>query len=392
MLMKERGLLISRVAVSTFFFVNGFLYANWTSRLPELQRFYVINDAQLGAMLFCIALGSIVAMPLAGWMGHRFGSARLVTVVSILYCLAIPLVAYSRDEWVIRLCFFFLGAANGSMDVAMNGQAVLVERRWGSMIFSSFHAVFSIGMALGALCGGIFSDWGIGLSAHLGSLAIIGGVFIGWASTRLLPEPLVEIGESDTGKPGTKRHVILLILPFGLIAFCCMTGEGSMVDWSALFVNKVVGQSEKISAWAFGSFGVAMTVGRLYGDKVIERYGKFRVLQMEALLAILGMVIVIVFSATWSSFVGFFMIGLGLAVIVPIVFSSAGNVHGVSPSVGISMATSIGYAGFFIGPPVIGYLGEMKDLRLGFGFVLFLFVLMYLLIKFFVGREEESRS
>ena len=151
-----RSLLISRIAVSVFFFVNGFLYANWTARLPELQQYFGVTDGQLGTILFCVALGSMAAMPAAGWLGSRFGSDAIVRVTGLLFCAAIPLVAVSQNEWVIRLCFFCLGAASGSMDVTMNGQAVLVERLWGKVIFSSFHAVFSIGMALGAAAGSVF--------------------------------------------------------------------------------------------------------------------------------------------------------------------------------------------------------------------------------------------
>jgi MFS family permease len=119
--MTNKNLLIIRIAVSTFFFINGFLYANWTSRLPELQRFFGLNNAQLGSVLFCIALGSMAAMPFAGWLGSRFGSDKIVKMTALLFCIAIPMVAVSQNEWTIRLCFFFLGAASGSMDVTMNG-------------------------------------------------------------------------------------------------------------------------------------------------------------------------------------------------------------------------------------------------------------------------------
>ena len=107
--MPRNHLLIHRVAVSLFFFVNGFLYANWTARLPELQRFYALNDSELGSVLFCIALGSIVSMPVAGWLGGRFGSDRVVRFMALLFCVAVPLVALSQQEWTIRGCFFFLG-------------------------------------------------------------------------------------------------------------------------------------------------------------------------------------------------------------------------------------------------------------------------------------------
>jgi MFS family permease len=190
--MPTKTLLINRIAVSTFFFVNGFLYANWTARLPELQRFFGINNAQLGSVLFCIALGSIVSMPFSGWLGSKFGSDSIVKVTALLFCVAIPLVAISQNEWLIRLYFFLLGAASGSMDVTMNGQAVLVERLWGKVIFSSFHAVFSIGMAIGAAAGGVFSSFQVPLQSHLIIIAVFGVLLSLWASTKLIKDtPIV---------------------------------------------------------------------------------------------------------------------------------------------------------------------------------------------------------
>lgn len=388
--MPNKTLLINRIAVSTFFFINGFLYANWTARLPELQRFFGLNNAQLGSVLFCIALGSMVAMPFAGWLGSKFGSDAIVKVTALLFCVSIPLVAISQNEWLIRLCFFFLGAASGSMDVTMNGQAVLVERLWGKVIFSSFHAVFSIGMAIGAAVGGVFSNFQIPLQTHLTILAALGTFPIIWASTKLIKDK-PEVAEQVVSEEKTDKFLALkTILPFGIIAFCCMTGEGSMVDWSAIFMNKVVGQSEVLSAWAFGTFGVAMTIGRVFGDYFTLKLGKQKLMLIDALLSMAGLGIALAFVSVWSTFVGFFLVGLGLSTIVPIVFSSAGNLKNISPSAGISMATSIGYTGFFIGPPTIGYLAEAFDLRVGLGFVLFLFVLMAGIITFISTNKDKS--
>ncbi|MFY7912590.1 MAG: MFS transporter [Emticicia sp.] len=388
--MPNKNLLINRIAVSTFFFVNGFLYANWTARLPELQRFFGLNNAQLGSVLFCIALGSMAAMPFAGWLGSKFGSDTIVKITALLFCVAIPLVAISQNEWIIRLCFFFLGAASGSMDVTMNGQAVLVERLWGKVIFSSFHAVFSIGMAIGAAVGGVFSSYQVPLQSHLFVISISGVLLSIWASTKLIKD-IPTANEAVVSESKTDKFLALkTILPFGIIAFCCMTGEGSMVDWSAIFMNKVVGQSEVLSAWAFGAFGVSMTIGRVFGDYFTLKLGKQKLMLIDALLSIAGLGISLAFVSVWSTFLGFFLVGLGLSTIVPIVFSSAGNLKNISPSAGISMATSIGYTGFFIGPPTIGYLAEAFGLRVGLGFVLFLFVLMAVIITFISSNKDKS--
>jgi len=386
--MENQNLLINRIAVSTFFFVNGFLYANWTARLPELQRFYELNNAQLGTVLFCIALGSMVSMPFAGWLASRFGSDKIVKIVAILFCISIPTVVFSQNEWFIRLSFFFLGAASGSMDVTMNGQAVLVERLWGKIIFSSFHAIFSIGMALGAATGGLFSSFEVSLQTHLIIIGLLGIPPILWASTKLIRDHIHEAVASSNNVKTDNFLAFKTILPFGIIAFCCMTGEGAMVDWSAIFMNTVVRQSEAISAWAFGIFGVSMTIGRIFGDYFTLKLGKRKLMLLDAFLAILGLGIALFFASVWSTFLGFFLVGLGLSTIVPIIFSSAGNLKNISPSAGISMATSIGYTGFFIGPPAIGFLAETFGLRIGLVFVLGLFVLMTIVLMRISEKED----
>jgi fucose permease len=382
----NKKLIISRIAISALFFTNGFLYANWTARLPELQTYFGLNNAQLGTVLFCIALGSMVAMPASGWLSARYGTDKVVRFMSIAFCACIPLVPVFQNEWYIRICFFLLGAASGCMDVTMNGQAVQIEKQWGKTIISSFHAVFSIGMALGAGSGSLFAKFGIGLNPHLQTIAFLGLVLVLFSSLYLVKdqaennEPNALENEKVVTVKTNLATALWAILPFGMIAFCCMTGEGAMVDWSAIFMNKVIGQDEVMSAWAFGTFGVAMTVGRTFGDYFTVKLGSARIMLIDSILAISGLGIALAFEAVWSTFLGFFLVGLGLSTIVPIVFSLAGNTKGVSTTVGISMVTSIGYTGFFVGPPIIGFLAEAWGLRLGLGFVLGLFLLMFLML------------
>ncbi|MEM7659258.1 MAG: MFS transporter, partial [Bacteroidota bacterium] len=171
------------------------------------------------------------------------------------------------------------------------------------------------------------------------------------------------------------------LLPLGIIAFCGMTGEGAMADWSAIFMHEVVGQPKTFGAIAVGAFSVAMTLGRLFGDALIQAWGKGRVLKVSSILSVIGLLGIVGLAATWSSLIGFFAVGLGLANVVPIIYSTAGNAPGVEPSVGIAMATTIGYSGFFVGPPVIGFLGDAFGLRLGLVLPLGLFLIMWWLVQ-----------
>ena len=204
-----------------------------------------------------------------------------------------------------------------------------------------------------------------------------------WAAFNLInDDPLSTKSEKteQDAENSTFRLPSKAILPLGIIAFCGMTGEGSVADWSAIYMHKVIGQDEAFSALAFGSFTLAMTIGRLVGDYFTEKFGNRKQLIYSSLLAIFGLGFALTFNNPWTVLVGFFIVGLGIATIVPIVYSTAGNTEGVTPSVGIAMATTIGYSGFFIGPPTIGYLSDIFSLRVGLLFALTLFVIMLIFV------------
>lgn len=371
-------LLKNRIAVSGLFLINGFLYASWTARLPELQKSFGINNAKLGSVLFCIALGSMIAMPISGWLATKFGSNKMTILFSFLFVLSIPFIPAFQNIWMIRGMFFAFGICTGSMDVTMNGQAVLVERLWGKSIFSSFHAIFSIGMTLGAIIGSLFAKNSIIITQHLTYVVGVAFIFLLWCSRFLINEK----PQQEDHTKAMNWQAMKVILPFGIMALCCMTGEGAMVDWSAIFAHEVIGQSLEASSWALGTFGFAMTLGRTFGDYFINKYGKLNILIFDAALATIGMCIMLIFSNLYCFYTGIFLIGMGLSTIVPIVFSSAGNIQGIAPSVGISTASSIGYTGFFVGPPAIGYLADMYGMRLAFGFILMLFLVLISILPF----------
>lgn len=380
----------NRIAVCIFFFVNGFLYGNWTARLPAIQRFYDISNSMLGGLLFTMAVGAVIAMPFAGWLSTRFGSKKVTQIGGIASCIIIPYLVFTPNLMVVGIAFFALGLCVGATDVAMNGQAVFVERAYGKAIMSSFHAVFSIGMALGAGTGALFTKFEIELLSHLTLIGILGGIACLGAAFYLIDDT----PKDDEGKEKGGGFVLptKAILPLGVVAFCCMSGEGAMADWSAIYLNKVVGQSEYFSAIGYGVFATAMTIGRIFGDYFTEKIGKYKLLIYDSFLSVVGLAIVLLFATTWATLVGLFLVGLGLATIVPIVYSSAGNMKRIEPSVGIAMATTIGYTGFFVGPPMIGFLSDAYGLRIGLGFVLVLFTAMlFFVLKINIERGKGDR-
>ncbi len=377
-------MLQKRIAVSLFFFVNGFLYANLMARLPEFQSFLGISNSTLGTLLFLTAMGALTAMPFTGWLTTRYGTDKISRNTGILFCLIIPLLAILPSPFIAAPIMFFLGSFMGSMDVSMNGQAVYVERLYAKPIITSFHALFSIGMAMGAGAGSLFAYLKVSLAIHLAIVGIACLLILLLSSAHLINdrETNAEIQEEDGN--GSFRWPTKAIVPLGLIAFCCMMGEGSMTDWSAIYMKKVVGQTATFSALGFGIYATGMTIGRLFGDQLTARFGYRKLLMYDAILSFTGLAIVLSYVSIYTSLFGFMLVGLGVASIVPIIFSLAGNTKGVNPAVGIAMATSIGYTGFFIGPPSIGYLSDLFGLRFALCFTLLLFTLMLLLIYRFI--------
>ena len=376
---------IKRLAVALFFFTNGFQYANWVARLPEVEKLYNISHATLGTLLLCSAAGAITAMPFAGYLTVLFGSRRITIFTGATMASLLIMIPLLSNLWYIGALFFLFGVLSGSEDVAMNGQAVYVERMYQKPILSSFHGIWSVGTALGAGCGALMAKFEVALFNHFIVVSIFCLALILWASFNLISDEMSKI-EMNTEGGTTFRLPTKAIVPIGLIAFCGMTGEGSIADWSALYMNKEIGQSEAFSALTFGAFATAMTIGRIFGDYFTGKYGKRNMLIFNSLAAIGGLSLALLTAIPFIVLLGFFIVGLSLATIVPIVYSTAGNTEGVAPSVGIAMATTIGYAGFFVGPPVIGYIADAFSLRIGLLFSLFLFVIMFFLSNRFIKK------
>jgi len=381
-----------RIAVLLFFFINGFLYANCTSRLPELKTHFGVSNSVLGTMLFTTAIGALVAMPLTGWLSTRYNSGQLMIYAGFLFCCAVPCIAFSPYIWLGRMSFFVTGFFSGAMDITMNAQAVLVERIFKKTIMSSFHAAFSVGMALGAGTGALFADYHFPLQLHLVYMAIFSILALAAVVPALIRDQrrLPPIEREHTGKKKIPPGIWLL----AIVGFCGMTGEGSMVDWSAIYTNTVVGSTKAFSALAVGAFATAMTIGRLFGDRLIDKAGKQTVLFCSCFAAIAGLALALMVISAPAAIAGFFFVGAGLSNVVPMTYSMAGNIKGVEPAAGIAFASTIGYSGFFIGPPVIGYLGDAFGLRIGLCFTLCLLLIMLSVILLITryAKANATRS
>jgi len=365
----------ARIAVKLLFFINGFVHANLAARFPRVQEIFSVDNGTFGIVLLFTSLGALLAMPFTGWLIIRNGSRRIAIAAIFLYCLFVPLVPVMTGVYGLALIFFIMGITAGMLDVSMNAQAVMVEQQYRKPIMTSFHALFSIGMVAGAGCGALFVALHTTLFVHLSMVIALSLLGAAWARYHLIhdkpPEKIVE-------GPAFRLPNAAMV-SIGVIAFCCMLGEGAMADWSTNFMEKVAGASKALAPIGLSSFALAMTIGRFFGDSIRSKLGDRKLIIWLGLISTLGLTITLTFIHPYVAIAGLFITGLGLSSIVPIAYSIAGNTKDLSPGVGLAMVTTVGYSGFLFGPPVIGFIADWQSLRLALGVVVLLFVAMTIL-------------
>jgi fucose permease len=389
---KERRLARSRVAVAILFFVNGFNFANLPTRLPELQRFYAVSNTQLGLVLLCSSVGALAAMLFSGRIKARFGSRRVATVTALGFVAVPPFLTLIPQLTVLLPLFFILGAAIGSLEVAMNNQAIEVERLFKRPLMSSFHAVFSIGGGLGAAFGSAMTWGNVSIFTHFLLVAIGSVLLLIWGSFFFLSEDeMIKTDEKKEGHQATKsiRAQRFAVLPIALLAFGSMASEGTLTNWTAIFCSRELQANTSQSAFAYTVFAVAMTIGRLGGDGLTRRFGSIKLLIISLLVAFLGLTTIVIAPNIVAAMIGLAVAGLGFSSIVPLLYSEAGNTEGVSPSVGVATISILGYASFFIMPPVVGFMSDAVGLRVAMGVLLCFVGLMLGLVLFIKFKIDK---
>ena len=364
-----------RIAVKLVFFINGFVHANLAARFPTIQELFDIDNGILGFVLLSSSVGALLAMPFTGWLIIRNGSRRITIFSVFVYCLFVPLVPVLSGLAGLVVIFFVMGLTAGMLDVSMNSQAVMVEQQHNKPIMTSFHALFSIGMVAGAGCGALFIKLNTTLFTHLGLITLLGLAGAAWARYHLIHDrPQQNVSEGPAF-----RLPNAAMIGIGVIAFCCMLGEGAMADWSTNYMEKVAQADKALAPIGLSAFALAMTLGRFFGDSARTRLGDRKLMVICGVIATLGLSFTLIFITPYTVIFGLFITGLGLSSLVPIAYSIAGNAKGLSPGVGLAMVTTVGYSGFLFGPPLIGLIADQYSLRIALMMVAVLFVVMTLL-------------
>jgi MFS family permease len=371
----------ARAAVLAYFFLLGWVSSVWVARIPAVKHHLDLTDGTLGAALLATPVGLVLVMPVCGRLVDKFGSARVTRPAGAAFALALVPPGLAGDLPSLVAGLFFFGAVSGLLDVSMNAHGVRVERGYGRPIMTSFHAVFSVGGLAGALFGGLFAWLGVPpaptfLAAGL-PMAIIGAVAGRWLLSPPDPpghaEPADRPGQAGaaaasappTSAPAPapapapepvrrSRRPGAVVALLGVVAFCCLIGEGAADNWSAVYLHDDLGTSQGFAALGFAAFSITMTIGRLAGDRLALRLGPVRLVRGCGLLAAAGLAGGLLIDRPLGGLAGFAALGAGLSCIVPQVFSAAGNTDPARAGRNLARVAGLGYLGLVSGPPLIG--------------------------------------
>ncbi|WP_145787993.1 MFS transporter [Kitasatospora atroaurantiaca] len=361
--LKPRTWSAARIALTAFFAVDGFLFAAWVVRIPDVRAQVSASHSALGLALLCISAGAVATMAVIGRLCVRYG-ARPVTVASLaLLSLAVPLPAHTHSVLSLGAVLLLFGAGYGAANVSMNSAAVDLVAELDRPVMPSFHAGYSLGGLLGAAIGGLLAGplsaaWALALSGGLGLLvtALAGAVLLRSPAPSLPAAKARTIRQRSTSSP---RNARLLVVLLGLTALCTAYGEGALADWATLHLTDDVHASAGLAATGYAAYAFAMTAGRVSGTWLSIRLGQTRVMLAGGLTACTGMLIASLAPSVPVVLAGFVLVGIGLANIFPLAIARAGAAGGPQ---GVATASTLGYAGMLIGPPVIGFLADAASL------------------------------
>jgi predicted MFS family arabinose efflux permease len=361
-------------ATRLIFLAFGLSISSWAPMVPFVKERLGLDDAQLGLTFLLSGFGALGAMPLSGWLIHRFGS-RSITLFSGLFVAGLlPFLASASTPFALSLILFLFGIATGALNIAINAQAVSVEAKSSVSLMSGFHCLFSTGGLLGALTISALlkADLALSFCALAISFVMLFLLITQWGYLLSKKEEKVTTKQKVISFSFLNYNLFLL----GLICFISFMAEGSMIDWSAEFLHSSLNYEPTVAGIGYAIFSIAMAFGRLVGDQLIQRFNVLSVFQVGCFLAAAGFALVISLNLHYLELFGFCLIGFGASNIVPILFSASARVSTASPDMALTIVTTFGYVGSLVGPAFIGFVAEATTLSAAFACISFFFMAM----------------
>ncbi|MBI1781582.1 MAG: MFS transporter [Sphingobacteriales bacterium] len=353
-----------RIAVSGFFFIAGISFATWASRIPDIKEKLQLSDAGLGAVLLSLPVGLMLSLPISGWLITKYGSRRMLLTAALFYPAVLVFLGLADSVLQLSFTLFLFGLLGNLINIAMNTQAVAVEKFYGRSIMASFHGLWSLAGFSGAAIGSFLVTAGVVPFWHF---TII------WILTLLLvlvfyKYTVVKDDASAEAAPlfvKPDRYILIL----GLIAFCSMMAEGAMADWSGVYFKNIVAAPKAVVTIGYVAFTAAMAGGRFLADGLATKFGMKNILKFSGALITAGLVLSTLFPYVLTSTIGFLLVGLGVSSVVPFIYSLAGKSTTMSPGLALAAVSSVSFLGFLSGPPIIGFIAQAINLRGSFAVI-----------------------
>jgi MFS family permease len=364
-----------RIANAVFFFLSGFGYASWASRIPTIQSQLHLNEAQLGGILFAMPIGLLVTLPVTGQLLSKYSSRRIMFFGGLFFSIVLAAIGFASTVWQLVLALFCFGVSRNLFNISTNAQAVAVQALYDRSIMANFHGIWSLAGFAGAAAGYFMVYYNISTGVHLLWVSIVLIIISIWfIKNTIYQEPI----------PQPKKKFFTLpdkpLIVFALICFACMACENTMYDWSGIYFEKVVLVPKAKATQGFVVYMIAMTLGRFVGDAVVNRFGIKTLLRYSGIFIFCGLMLAVLLPHPVIAIIGFVMVGLGVACIVPMVFQMAGRSTTMSSGTALASISSIGYLGFLLVPPFIGFIAQAAGLRWSFGLIALLGAMIVVLV------------
>lgn len=355
----------ARAAIGGSFFLTGLCFSSWGSRIPTIQEYLGLSEAQLGSVLLSVPAGCIVSIPLAAYIVSRFGSRRTLIAGMLLYGAFLACLGAAPSVFILVAMLCGFGFASNLVNVALNTQAIELELLYDRPLMASMHGLWSVAGFTGAAIGALMIALHFTPKTHFLIIAVSVGLAMLAAGRFLLPDLSKKVVKETTRFRLPEKSLLV----FGVMVFCGMLCEGGMFDWAGVYFRKVIGAEGAFVSAGYIAFMSTMAGTRFVADGFKARFGFRKVLVVSGLLIFAGYMLAVALPYAIPATIGFLMIGSGMSTVVPLVFSEAGRSKTTKASTAVATVSTIGFFGFLIGPPMIGWIAGLTTLRVSFAVV-----------------------
>lgn len=372
-----------RIACAVYFFISGFGYSAWASRIPSVQHQLHLSEAGLGAILFALPIGLMLTLPFTNYLLSRYSSRAIVLIGALSFNVVLCLAGIATAAWQLAIILFLFGSSRNIFNLSVNAHSVDVQSLYKRSIITTFHGLWSMAGFAGAALGYVMVSFNVGTAWHLPGVGISMVLVALWFYKNAYHKPPAHHIVKKPIFSLPDKH----LLKFAIITFASMAVENTMYDWSGIYFLRALNSTARMATAAFVFYMVSMTLARLVGDKLVDRLGVKQILNFSGALITTGLLIAVFSPLQAVAVIGYIFTGAGVSCVVPLVFSLAGKSKSMSSASAIASVSTIGYLGFLLVPPLIGFVAQAVGIRIAFGIIAALGAVILWMVSKIEGEE-----